>query len=84
MDEALALHLAVRLFSTRMDKRNPSAASAIRKISVALEKMAPSINKAMSQSANLADGDCQIKDINYIETLTDLLLKKSVNRVGFY
>lgn len=69
LDEALALHLAVRMLSTRMDRHNPSAASAIRKISSAIETMAPDISKAMAQSANRADGDDQLQDPRYIEIL---------------
>lgn len=72
LDEALALHLAVRLLSTRLDRHNPSAASAIRKISSALETIAPAISKAMAQSADRADGDDQLQDPRYIEILKTL------------
>jgi CRISPR-associated endonuclease/helicase Cas3 len=72
LDEALGLHLAVRLFSTRMDKHNPSAASAIRKISRALETMAPGISRAMAQSAERADSDDQMQDPLYIAILKTL------------
>lgn len=72
LDEALALHLAARLFSTRMDRHNPSAASAIRKISSALEMVAPAISRAMAQSADRADGDDQLQDPRYIEILKTL------------
>jgi predicted DNA-binding transcriptional regulator YafY len=72
LDEALALHLAVRLLSTRTDRHNPSAASAIRKISGALDTMAPAISKAMAQSANRADGDGQLQDTRFIEVLKTL------------
>jgi CRISPR-associated endonuclease/helicase Cas3 len=72
LDEALALHIAVRLFSTRMDRHNPAAASAIRKISRAIETMAPAISRAMAQSADRADGDDQLQDDNYIEELKTL------------
>ena len=69
MDEALALYLAVRLFSTRMDKHNPAAAAAIRKISTALEKVAPPISAAIAKSADQADGDTQLFDPQFIEVL---------------
>jgi CRISPR-associated endonuclease/helicase Cas3 len=72
LDEALALHLAARLFSTRMDRHNPAAASAIRKISSALETMAPPLSRAMSQAADRADGDDQLQDPRYIEILKTL------------
>ena len=72
LDEALALHLAVRLFSTRMDRHNPAAASAIRKISRAIDTMAPAISRAMAQSADRADGDDQLQDANYIGVLKTL------------
>lgn len=72
LDEAMALHLAVRLLSTHMDKHNPSAASAIRKISGALENLAPALSKAMAQSADRADGLDQVQDPEYIGTLRTL------------
>lgn len=69
LNEALAIYLAVRLFSTRMDRHNPSAATAIRKISQKIEGIAAPISEAMARSANRADGEDQIQDRDYIEVL---------------
>jgi CRISPR-associated endonuclease/helicase Cas3 len=72
LNEALAIHLAVRMLSTRLDRHNPSAATAIRKISHALEVMAPMISRAMAQSADRAVADDQMRDPRYIEVLENL------------
>jgi len=72
LNEALALYLAVRMFTTRMDRHDPSAATAMRKISHAVELIAPEISRSMALSADRADGDDQLKDPNYIEVLETL------------
>ena len=72
LNEALALYLAVRMFTTRMDRHDPSAASAMRKISHAVEPIAPEISRSMAMSADRADGDDQLKDPIYIEVLGKL------------
>ncbi len=72
MNEAMALHLAVRMFTTRMDRHDPSAATAMRKISQAIELIAPEISRAMALSADRADGDDQLRDPKYIEVLETL------------
>lgn len=43
LHEAMAVHLASRLLATRSDKHNPHAAAALRKLGVALERVAPRI-----------------------------------------
>src|SRR3972149_2409928 len=45
LNESAALHLAARLLTTRTDRHNPHAASALRKLSMALEKLAPLISR---------------------------------------
>ncbi len=72
LNEALALFLAVRMFTTRMDRHDPSAATAMRKISHAIELIAPEISRSMAFSADRADGDDQLKDPIYIEVLETL------------
>jgi CRISPR-associated endonuclease/helicase Cas3 len=69
LEEAMAIHLAVRLFSKRMDRKNPKAASAIRQIGQEVKKRAPKIGEAMSKSADLIDTDRQIQDATYIQVL---------------
>jgi len=45
LHEALAVHLAARLLATRMERQNPHAAAALRKLGVALEMLAPCISR---------------------------------------
>lgn len=45
LHEALAIHLAGRLMTTRLDRQNPHVASAFRKLGIALEKLAPQISQ---------------------------------------
>lgn len=52
LHEAMGVHLASRLLATRMDKHNPHAASALRKLGIALEKLAPRISTHVKQSAD--------------------------------
>ena len=39
LHEILAIHLATRLLATRTDKQNPHAASALRKLGIALQRL---------------------------------------------
>lgn len=71
--EALAVHLATRLMATRMDKHNPYAASALRKLGQALAGFAPQISRHLLASANVMDDAAQRLDAGYIgilETIT--------------
>lgn len=67
--EAMSLHLATRLMATRMDKHNPYAASAMRKLSQALEAFAPAISNHLRLSADVMDDAGQRYDPNYLRTL---------------
>jgi len=49
LHEAMALHLAARLMATRTDKHNPHAASALRKLGLALERLAPLISSTAAE-----------------------------------
>lgn len=69
MHESLAIHLASRLLTTQTDKHNPHAASALRKLSSALEKLAPLISKHMKVSANLLDGEGRRNDPVFMQAL---------------
>lgn len=64
--EAMSLHLATRLMATRMDKHNPFAASAMRKLSQALETFAPAISNHLRLSADVMDDAGQRYDPNYL------------------
>ncbi len=73
MHESLALHLAARLLTTRTDKHNPHAASALRKLGGALEHLAPLISQHLKRSADVLDDASRRRDpvfIHVLETLT--------------
>jgi predicted DNA-binding transcriptional regulator YafY len=73
LHESMALHLAARLMATRMDKLNPHAASALRKLGHALERLAPLVSRHLLASADVMDDEAQRHDAVYLgvlETLT--------------
>jgi len=73
LHEALALHLASRLLATRLDRHNPHAAAALRKLGHALAHLAPRISSHLLQSADVMDDATQRHDPVYLgvlETLT--------------
>jgi len=70
--EAMAIHLATRLLATRMERQNPHAASAIRKLSFALEKIAPRISNHLQKSANAIDDPARKQDPTYLHSLETL------------
>jgi len=74
LHEATAVHLAARLLATRMDRQNPHAASALRKLGVALEKLAPRISAHVKQSAEVIDDASQWQDPRYLDVLEALTL----------
>jgi predicted DNA-binding transcriptional regulator YafY len=74
LHEALAVHLAARLLATRMDRQNPHAASALRKLGQALHRLAPRISRHLGQAADVMDGDTQRHDPHYLQTLETLTL----------
>nr|MBC8444962.1 helix-turn-helix domain-containing protein [Chloroflexota bacterium] len=53
LHEAMSVHLAARLMATRMDKQNPHAAAALRKLGLALDKPAPRIAEHLKASAEV-------------------------------
>lgn len=67
--ESMAVHLATRLMATRMDKHNPYAASALRKLGQALDAFAPAISRHLLISANVMDDAAQRHDPNYLRVL---------------
>jgi CRISPR-associated endonuclease/helicase Cas3 len=70
----MAVHLASRLLATRMDRQNPHAASALRKLGIALEKLAPRISSHVKQSADVMDDANQWQDPVYLQSLEKLTL----------
>ncbi len=69
LDEAMAVHLATRLLTTRMERQNPHAAAALRKLGTALERLAPRISRHLLQSADTMDDPAQRQDPNFLRTL---------------
>jgi CRISPR-associated endonuclease/helicase Cas3 len=72
LHEAMAVHLAARLMATRTDKHNPHAGAALRKLGLALERIAPRISQHMQQSADVMDGQAQRHDPVYLQVLEAL------------
>ncbi len=70
--EALALHLATRLLTTRTDKHNPHAAVALRKLAEAIGELSPQVSKHMHLSANVLDGDDRRQAPRFLEILETL------------
>lgn len=72
LHEALSVHIAARLLATRMDRQNPHAASALRKLGVAMERWAARISKHVLQSADVMDEAAQRHDPVYLQVLEKL------------
>lgn len=79
--EAMSIHLATRLMATRMDKHNPYAASALRKLGQSLERFAPAISRHLLISAGVMDDAAQRYDPNYLRVLEILTRAWSENRL---
>jgi CRISPR-associated endonuclease/helicase Cas3 len=74
LHEALAVHLATRLLATRMDRQNPHAASALRKLGVAMQRWAARISHHVLESADVMDEAAQRNDPVYLQSLERLTL----------
>lgn len=74
LHEAMAIHLATRLLATRSDKHNPHSASALRKLGLALERLAPRISRHLLQSAEVMDTSGLRQDPRYLDVLEKLTI----------
>lgn len=74
LHEALAVHLATRLLATRMDRQNPHAASALRKLGVAMQRWAERISRHILESADVMDEAAQRQDSRYLDVLEKLTI----------
>lgn len=72
LHEALAVHIAARLLATRMDRQNRHAASALRKLGLAVERWAPRISAHVLQSADVMDTAARRDDPVYLDVLEKL------------
>ncbi len=74
LHEAMAVHLATRLLATRMERQNPHAAGALRKLGQAIQPLAPQISRHLRQSADVMDDASQRQDPVYLRCLERLTL----------
>ncbi|HNT54573.1 MAG TPA: WYL domain-containing protein [Anaerolineaceae bacterium] len=74
LHEALSVHLAARLLATRLDRQNPHAAAALRKLGLSLETLAPRISTHLQQSADVMDDASRHMDAVYLAALEKLTL----------
>jgi predicted DNA-binding transcriptional regulator YafY len=74
LNEAMAVHLATRLLATRLERQNPHAASALRKLATALDRLAPRISAHLCLSADEMDDCRRHQDPNFIRSLEVLTL----------
>lgn len=69
LHEATAVHLAARLLAQSLDRQNPHAASALRKLGLALQSRAPHVSRHMQQSADTVDEAARWNDQGYLRSL---------------
>lgn len=69
LHEVMAIHLATRLLATRMDKQNPHAASALRKLGVALQRLDQNVSAHLLRSADVMDEASGFRDPVYLKVL---------------
>jgi CRISPR-associated endonuclease/helicase Cas3 len=72
LHESMAVHLAARLMATRSDKQNPHAAAALRKLGLALQKLAPRVAEHLQASASVMEDQAQRHDPVYLHALEAL------------
>jgi predicted DNA-binding transcriptional regulator YafY len=72
LHESMAVHLAARLMATRSDKQNPHAAAALRKLGLALQKLAPRVAEHLQASASVMEDQAQRHDPVYLLALEAL------------
>jgi CRISPR-associated endonuclease/helicase Cas3 len=80
LHEVLAIHLATRLLATRTDKQNPHAASALRKLGKALERLDKNVSGHLLHSADVMDGAVDFRDPVYLKVLETLTEAWSAGR----
>lgn len=80
LHEVMAIHLATRLLATRTDKQNPHAASALRKLGKALQRLDSNISGHLLRSADVMDEDADFRDPVYLKVLETLTEAWSAGR----
>lgn len=74
LHEAFSLHLAGRFMSNCIDRRNPHIASALRKLGISLDKLAPLISQHIRDSANNFDDSSKRDDPHYQQVLEKMTI----------
>jgi len=72
LHEIAALHIATRLLATHMDKHNPHAASALRKLGIALSRLDHNVSQHLLRSADAMDEASAYRDPVYLKVLEAL------------
>lgn len=72
LHEVMAIHLATRLLATRMDKQNPHAASALRKLGQALQRLDANVSRHLLASADVMDQEADFRDPVFLDVLQKL------------
>jgi predicted DNA-binding transcriptional regulator YafY len=80
LHEVMALYLATRLLSRRTDKRNQHAASAVRKLGSAVQRLAPNLSRQIILSAEILDSPERKENQTYISVLETLTRAWAENR----
>jgi CRISPR-associated endonuclease/helicase Cas3 len=80
LHEAMTFHLATRLMATRTDKHNPHAGSALRKLGLSLQQLAPMVAEHMAASADVMDAAARRHDPVYLQVLETLTQAWSLGR----
>jgi predicted DNA-binding transcriptional regulator YafY len=74
LHEALAIHLAGRMMSARLDRRNPHIAGALRKLGIAVKNLAPAIGDHLCLSADCFDNQSKVDDPLFLQVLEKLTI----------
>ncbi len=80
LHEIMAIHLATRLLATRTDKQNPHAASALRKLGEALQRLDQNVSQHLLRSADVMDESARFSDPVYLKVLETLTEAWSAGR----
>lgn len=80
LHEIMALHLATRLLATRTDKQNPHAASALRKLAKALQRLDHNVSGHLLRSADVMDEAAAYRDPVYLQVMERLTEAWSAGR----
>ncbi|MCF6334945.1 MAG: transcriptional regulator [Spirochaetales bacterium] len=84
--EAVYVYLACKLITDTLDRHSPYAASAIRKLGSAIQRISPSLSDVMITDADKLDGSRQIIDktfLSVLEMLTEGWIKHNIVKLEY-